>query len=130
MSAISAVALERTFKGGIKAVQGIDLDIPEGEIYGFLGPNGAGKTTTVRMLVTLLKPTGGSAIVARSVKVPVPGFSMSMKPDATCMDSIVWSPPTMPAEAVVVASPSAASAKTRFPWCMSLSLPSPLGQVP
>ena len=64
MSAITAEQLERTFKGGIKAVQGIDLDIPEGEIYGFLGPNGAGKTTTVRMLVTLLKPTGGTAVVA------------------------------------------------------------------
>ncbi|MEI6446662.1 MAG: ATP-binding cassette domain-containing protein [Actinomycetes bacterium] len=64
MAAISAHGLERAFKGGIKAVDGIDLDIPEGEIYGFLGPNGAGKTTTVRMLVTLLKPTGGSATVA------------------------------------------------------------------
>ena len=64
MAAISASGLEREFKGGIKAVNGIDLEIPEGEIYGFLGPNGAGKTTTVRMLVTLLKPTGGSATVA------------------------------------------------------------------
>jgi len=64
MSAIKATGLEREFKGGIKAVNGIDLDIPEGEIYGFLGPNGAGKTTTVRMLVTLLKPTGGIAVVA------------------------------------------------------------------
>ena len=43
---------------------GIDLEVSEGEIYAFLGPNGAGKTTTVRMLVTLLQPTGGSARVA------------------------------------------------------------------
>ena len=43
---------------------GIDLEVSEGEIYAFLGPNGAGKTTTVRMLVTLLAPTGGSATVA------------------------------------------------------------------
>ena len=64
MSAIRAEGLERTFKGGVKAVRGIDIDVAEGEIYGFLGPNGAGKTTTVRMLVTLLKPTGGTAIVA------------------------------------------------------------------
>ena len=40
---------------------GIDLEVSEGEIYAFLGPNGAGKTTTVRMLVTLLRPTGGTA---------------------------------------------------------------------
>ena len=45
-------------------MRGIDLEVPEGEIYGFLGPNGAGKTTTVRMLTTLLLPTGGSATVA------------------------------------------------------------------
>jgi len=56
--------LERHFKGGIKAVDGIDFDVSEGEIYAFLGPNGAGKTTTVRMLTTLLRPSGGSAHVA------------------------------------------------------------------
>jgi ABC-2 type transport system ATP-binding protein len=56
--------LEREFKGGLKAVQGIDLEVAPGEVYGFLGPNGAGKTTTVRMLVTLLRPTGGRALVA------------------------------------------------------------------
>jgi len=54
----------RTFAGGVKAVQGVDLEVAEGEIYAFLGPNGAGKTTTVRMLTTLLKPTAGSATVA------------------------------------------------------------------
>ena len=46
------------------AVAGIDLEVAEGEIYAFLGPNGAGKTTSVRMLTTLLRPTGGSATVA------------------------------------------------------------------
>ena len=46
------------------AVDGIDLEVAEGEIYGFLGPNGAGKSTTVRMLTTLLLPTGGTATVA------------------------------------------------------------------
>ena len=62
--AIAVRGLERAFKGGIKAVDGLDLAVEEGEIYGFLGPNGAGKTTTVRILVTLLRPTGGEARVA------------------------------------------------------------------
>jgi ABC-2 type transport system ATP-binding protein len=62
--AIEVSALEREFSGGIKAVDGVDLEVAEGEIYAFLGPNGAGKTTTVRMLTTLLRPTGGSARVA------------------------------------------------------------------
>ncbi len=64
MAAIEVSGLEREFKGGLRAVDGIDLEVAAGEVYGFLGPNGAGKTTTVRMLVTLLRPTGGSARVA------------------------------------------------------------------
>ena len=64
MAAIEVQGLERRFKGGLKAVAGIDLEVAAGEVYGFLGPNGAGKTTTVRMLVTLLRPTGGRALVA------------------------------------------------------------------
>jgi ABC-2 type transport system ATP-binding protein len=64
MAAIEAEGLERTFEGGVRAVRGVDLEVAEGEIYGFLGPNGAGKTTTVRMLTTLLLPTGGRATVA------------------------------------------------------------------
>ncbi len=63
MPAIVVEGLERAF-GEVLAVQGIDLAVDEGEIYGFLGPNGAGKTTTVRMLTTLLLPTGGRASVA------------------------------------------------------------------
>ena len=50
--------------GGITAVDGVDLEVAEGEIFGFLGPNGAGKTTLVRMLTTLLRPTGGSYQIA------------------------------------------------------------------
>src|SRR5437764_2254949 len=63
-AAIEARGLERTFKGGVDAVRGIDLSVAAGEAFGFLGPNGAGKTTTVRMLCTLLPPTAGSARVA------------------------------------------------------------------
>src|SRR3954470_11496875 len=63
-NAVEARALTRTFKGGIEAVRGIDLTVARGEVFGFLGPNGAGKTTTVRMLCTLLPPTGGEARVA------------------------------------------------------------------
>jgi ABC-2 type transport system ATP-binding protein len=63
MPAIAVEGLERTFDE-VLAVQGVDLAVAEGEIFGFLGPNGAGKTTTVRMLTTLLLPTGGRATVA------------------------------------------------------------------
>ncbi len=64
MPAIEARGLERTFSGDIRAVDGVDLDVAEADIYAFLGPNGAGKTTIVRMLTTLLRPTGGTATVA------------------------------------------------------------------
>ena len=61
--AVQTRGIGRDF-GDVKAVDSIDLNIPRGEIYGFLGPNGAGKTTLVRMLITLLLPTTGSATVA------------------------------------------------------------------
>ncbi len=64
MPAIEARGLERTFSGDIRAGDGVDLDVAEADIYAFLGPNGAGKTTIVRMLTTLLRPTGGTATVA------------------------------------------------------------------
>ncbi len=60
---IQAAGLRRSF-GDLVAVDGVDLEVREGEIFGFLGPNGAGKSTTVRMLTTLLRPTGGWARVA------------------------------------------------------------------
>jgi ABC-2 type transport system ATP-binding protein len=63
-SAIEANELVREFKNGPRAVDGIELAVATGEIYGFLGPNGAGKSTTVHMLTTLLPPTSGRARVA------------------------------------------------------------------
>jgi ABC-2 type transport system ATP-binding protein len=60
---IQVEGLVREFKGGIRAVDGIDLAVAPGEIYGFLGPNGAGKSTTVLVLTTLLPPSGGRARV-------------------------------------------------------------------
>jgi ABC-2 type transport system ATP-binding protein len=70
--AVCAEALVRDFDG-LRAVNEVDLRIPAGEIYGFLGPNGAGKSTTVRMLCTLMAPTGGRARVA--------GYDVAAQPD-------------------------------------------------
>ncbi|MFJ9578337.1 ABC transporter ATP-binding protein [Streptomyces sp. NPDC101191] len=67
MAIISTSGLSRTFltkRGEVHAVRGVDLTVRAGEILGFLGPNGAGKSTTLRMLSTLLPPTGGVATVA------------------------------------------------------------------
>nr|QVQ68814.1 mmrAI [uncultured bacterium] len=64
---IQVRGLAKTFsskKGNVTAVAGVDFEVEAGEIVGFLGPNGAGKTTTMRMLTTLLKPSGGSATIA------------------------------------------------------------------
>ena len=61
---IEVEGLVREFKNGPRAVDGIELSVEAGEIYGFLGPNGAGKSTTVLMLTTLLPPTAGTARVA------------------------------------------------------------------
>src|SRR6202158_1150553 len=63
----------KTRKRVVEAVVGVDLTVQPGEIFGFLGPNGAGKTTNLRMLATLLPPSGGSA--------RGPGFDLSTQPD-------------------------------------------------
>ena len=63
VAAVRAEGLRRTFGDEVVAVDGVDLEVQPGEIYGFLGPNGAGKSTVVRMLCTLLAPSGGRAWV-------------------------------------------------------------------
>jgi ABC-2 type transport system ATP-binding protein len=61
--AVSIRGLTKVYKRGKRALDGIDLEIPQGEIFGLIGPNGAGKSTTIRILATLLKPTEGTASV-------------------------------------------------------------------
>lgn len=74
--AIEARGLSKHF-GELKAVSGLDLVVPRGQIYGFLGPNGSGKSTTIRMLCGLLTPTVGDADV---LGIPIPGNSDRLKP--------------------------------------------------
>ncbi len=67
MRIIETTGLSKSFKtrqGLVEAVKGVDMTVEEGEIFGFLGPNGAGKTTTMRILATLMQPSGGHATVA------------------------------------------------------------------
>ncbi|NQV79185.1 MAG: ATP-binding cassette domain-containing protein [Alphaproteobacteria bacterium] len=64
MDAILVDNLTKTYKGGVKALQGVSFSVKQGEIFGLLGPNGAGKSTTVRILATLTQADGGRATVA------------------------------------------------------------------
>jgi ABC-2 type transport system ATP-binding protein len=74
--AIEAHGLSKHF-GELKAVDSLDLKVPEGQIYGFLGPNGSGKSTTIRMLCGLLTPTAGTA---RVLDTQIPGQARSLRP--------------------------------------------------
>ncbi|MFF3402635.1 ABC transporter ATP-binding protein [Streptomyces sp. NPDC002659] len=60
---IETHGLTKRYRGGQLAVDGLDLSVPDGSVFGFLGPNGSGKTTTIRMLMGLIEPTAGSASV-------------------------------------------------------------------
>ncbi len=74
--AIEARSLSKHF-GELRAVSGLDLNVPRAQIYGFLGPNGSGKSTTIRMLCGLLTPTEGSATV---LDTEVPANAKSLRP--------------------------------------------------
>ena len=69
--AIATTGLSKRFRGGQLAVDGLDLAVPSGSVYGFLGPNGSGKTTTIRMLLGLIQPTAGSYQV---LGLPMPDY--------------------------------------------------------
>ncbi|SDZ51596.1 ABC-2 type transport system ATP-binding protein [Evansella caseinilytica] len=96
--AIEAKGLVKEF-GNNRAVDGVDLVVPKGTVYGFLGPNGAGKTTTVRMLATLLRPDEGSAKIlghdlvneAEKVrgKVSLTGQFASVDEDLTGLENLI-----------------------------------------
>jgi ABC-2 type transport system ATP-binding protein len=86
--AIEAIALRKTYTGGVEAVKGIDFEVAAGEMFGLLGPNGAGKSTTVGMLTTTIKPTGGVAKLA--------GLDVAAEPlAARAQSSVVFQEPTV-----------------------------------
>jgi len=76
-SAISTSALTKRFASGQVAVDGVDLEVPHGSVYGFLGPNGSGKTTTIRMLLGLVAPTSGTPTLLGS---PIPQAASRVLP--------------------------------------------------
>jgi ABC-2 type transport system ATP-binding protein len=110
---IEAEGLVRTF-GDVHAVEGVDIVVGEGEIFGFLGPNGAGKSTTVRMLTTLLKPTGGWARVAGYDVVKEAGMvrrSIGVALQDAAIDPLMTGTELMRLQAVLHGIPRAAAEK-------------------
>jgi ABC-2 type transport system ATP-binding protein len=61
--AIETIALGKTYDSGVRALDGLDLRVEQGEVFGYLGPNGAGKSTTIRLLLDLIRPTDGRATI-------------------------------------------------------------------
>ena len=78
-TAVRTEGLTKRFRSGQVAVDGVDLHVPRGSVYGFLGPNGSGKTTTIRMLLGLVRPTGGRAWL---LEEPMPEAARSVLPRA------------------------------------------------
>ncbi len=76
-AAIETRGLSKRYRGGQLAVNGLDLTVPRGSVFGFLGPNGSGKTTTIRMLMGLIEPTFGSA---RLLGSPMPAAARTVLP--------------------------------------------------
>ncbi|GHF27299.1 ABC transporter ATP-binding protein [Streptomyces fumanus] len=74
---IETRGLTKRYRGGQLAVDGLDLSVPAGSVFGFLGPNGSGKTTTIRMLMGLIEPTSGTA---RVLGRPMPGAARTVLP--------------------------------------------------
>ncbi|MEV5309572.1 ABC transporter ATP-binding protein [Streptomyces sp. NPDC052610] len=74
---IATRALTKRYRGGQLAVDGLDLTVPAGSVFGFLGPNGSGKTTTIRMLMGLIEPTSGTA---RVLDRPMPRAARAVLP--------------------------------------------------
>lgn len=75
--AVTTRGLTKRFRGGQVAVDGLDLEVPRGSVFGFLGPNGSGKTTTIRMLLGLISATGGEAYLFGE---RMPGAARSVLP--------------------------------------------------
>jgi ABC-2 type transport system ATP-binding protein len=84
--------------GEVRAVDGLDLDVPQGEVFGFLGPNGSGKTTTIRLLLDMLRPTSGSAEVlggspgdtSARARIGFPPAELQLDPRHTASDTITF----------------------------------------
>jgi ABC-type multidrug transport system ATPase subunit len=77
IAVIETTGLSKRFRGGQLAVDGLDLTVPRGSVFGFLGPNGSGKTTTIRMLLGLIEPTHGTA---RLLGEPMPRAARRVLP--------------------------------------------------
>ena len=73
MEIIQVKNLTKSFKGGVKAVNGVSFSVKEGDFFAFLGPNGAGKTTVMRMMATLTRPTSGN--------IQINGYDVKKNPD-------------------------------------------------
>ena len=120
--------LRLTYGDGTEAVRGVDLRIPQGEFFGFLGPNGAGKTTTIKVLSTLLSPTGGTVdvngfdvtAVARKVRESIGYMAQetSIDPELTAEENVRFACEAygVPAGTARIASTTSSNSSNSLPW--------------